>query len=550
MSHGSILAPAVWCGTDQTVKTLATILDTAADASPSAEALVGLDGRLDWAGWRSAAAAVADRLVADGVGRGDRVAVACLKDLQSYVAVHAVLRAGAIVVPVDPLAPAPVAHDVLVDADVRGILGDARTLDAIDPWSIPGLELRSVIRRGAPTGDRSTDWDQIVSAGSSSPPADLTPDDVAYVIYTSGSTGRPKGIVHTHGSALAYAERAAATYGLTAADRVAGIPPLHFDQSTFELYAAPVAGATVVAFGEAQIRFPATLTQRSADERVTVWYSVPSLFRQLVDRGSLGDRDLGSLRRILYGGEPYPGGALAELHAALPHVTVTNVYGPAEVNECTNHRVSFPIGDDDEVPIGRPWSGVDVAVVNDDGRALADGEAGTGELLVAGPTMMQSYWRRPDLTERAIVEREGRRWYRTGDVVRRDGDGLLWFNGRRDNQIKLRGVRLELEAVEQVVGDAPGVAQAVVGPDPSGSHLVAAVVVRADADFDRAAAQRYCAARLAQVAVPRAWHEHASLPTTPSGKVDRAGVRSDIAAGRSAPGADEHVSKPAQEAAS
>lgn len=514
---------------------LATLLDTACDASPASEAAVGLDQRVDWAGWLGASAAVADRLLDAGVQRGDRVAIACLKDLQSYVAVHAILRAGGIVVPIDPLAPAAVVHDVLTDADVAAVLGDARTLDAIDPWSVQGVSLRAVIRRGdEPTDDRTLDWDAVVAEGSNSGPADMASDDPAYIIYTSGSTGRPKGIVHTHGSALAYAERAVETYGLSDADRVAGIPPLHFDQSTFELYAAPLARATVVAVSEAQVRFPATLSQRSADEKITVWYSVPSLFRQLVERGGLADRDLGSLRHVLYGGEPYPGGALAELHAALPQAQVTNVYGPAEVNECTNHRVSFPVDESGETPIGRPWAGVDVAVVDDEGADSAE-----GELLVAGPTMMQGYWRRPDLTERAIVERDGRRWYRTGDVVQVGDDGVLWFRGRRDNQIKLRGVRLELEAIEGVVGDAPGIAEAVVGPDPTGSHLEAAVVLRAGVDFDLGTVRQFCTARLAAVAVPRRFHVVDTLPTTASGKIDRATIRSSLATDEAPTTADE-----------
>lgn len=517
------------------MKSLATLLDTASDASPASEAAVGLEDRLDWAGWLRASASVADRLIDAGVQRGDRVAIACLKDLQSYVAVHAVLRAGAIVVPVDPLAPAAVVHDVLADADVAAVLGDTRTVDAIDPWAVEALDLRTVIRRGDEPGDQRTlDWDAVVAEGSTSGPVDIGSDDPAYIIYTSGSTGRPKGIVHTHGSALAYAERAVATYGLTDADRVAGIPPLHFDQSTFELYAAPLARAAVVAVSEAQVRFPATLSQRSADERITVWYSVPSLFRQLVERGGLADRDLGSLRHVLYGGEPYPGGALAELHAALPDVLVTNVYGPAEVNECTNHRVSLPVDKSGETPIGRPWTGVDVIVVDDDGAETAD-----GELLVAGPTMMLGYWRRPDLTERAIVQRDGRRWYRTGDIVQVDDDGVLWFKGRRDNQIKLRGVRLELEAIEGVVGDAPGIAEAVVGPDPTGSHLEAAILLRGGAELDLGAVRQFCTARLAAVAVPRRFHVLDTLPTTASGKIDRASVRSTLATDEAPTTADE-----------
>ncbi|MEM7284822.1 MAG: AMP-binding protein [Actinomycetota bacterium] len=517
------------------MQSLATLLDTACDASPASEAVVGLEARTDWAGWLTASAAIASRLADAGVAPGDRVAVACLKDLQSYVAVHAILRAGAVVVPIDPLAPAAVAHDVLIDAAVSAVVGDARTIDAIDPWNVDGLDLRAVMRPGASSEDRTLDWDGIIAGGGPiASPADVDLDDPAYIIYTSGSTGRPKGIVHTHGSALAYAERAVATYGLDEHDRVAGIPPLHFDQSTFELYAAPLARAAVVAVSEAQVRFPATFTQWSADERITVWYSVPSLFRQLVERGGLEERDLGSLRHVLYGGEPYPGGALADLHDALPHVTVTNVYGPAEVNECTNHRVSFPVEVSGETPIGRPWHGVDVLVVDDDGA-----EAPEGELWVAGPTMMREYWQRPDLTARSIVERSGRRWYRTGDLVSVDDDGVLWFRGRRDNQIKLRGVRLELEAIEGVVGDAPGIAEAVVGPDPTNGHLEAVVMLRDGDELDLTAVRHFCAERLAAVATPRRFHVRDRLPSTPSGKIDRTSVRSMLKADEPECAADE-----------
>lgn len=506
---------------------LTDLFNAAAERDPDGEALVGLTARMTWEELAGASTAVARTLIDDGIQCGDRVAIACLKDVQSTVAVHAILRAGGIVVPVDPMAPTAAARAVLADAAVAAVIGDARTLDPLDVWSIPEVDLRSVMIAGDTDDHRAHSWDDALTNTSAVAMPDIDPGDASYIIYTSGSTGRPKGIVHSHRSALAYAERAVASHKLTSDDRVAGISPLHFDQSTFELYAAPMAGAAVVIMGEVHARFPASLVQRTEAEMVTVWYSVPSLFRQLAERGGMDQRDLTALRLVLYGGEVYPGGALRELQDLIPAAQITNVYGPAEVNECTNHPIALSMDVDTETPIGRPWPDVEICVVDDGGEVVEPGSP--GELWVSAPTMMSGYWRQPHLTAASVTERaDGPPWYATGDVVVEDDQGVLWFRGRRDNQIKLRGVRLELEAVEAVVADAPGVAEAVVGPDDEGTSLEAVIIARDGVAVDPDAIRAYCVQRLAQVAVPRVVHERHDLPRTPSGKIDRALVRQTL----------------------
>lgn len=503
--------------------TLAGIVAASAARTPDADALVGLDSRFTWAEVDQAVGAVAAALVTDGVAPGDRVAVMRLKDAASFIAVHAILRAGAVAVPVDPLAPHDVARALLADAEVSAVIGDTRTVTTA---AVEGMDLRSVIVDGDEPAPGWRSWSETLDASAEVVLPSVQCSDRAYIVYTSGSTGRPKGIVHTHASGMAYAQRAASSHGLTAADRVAGIAPLHFDQATFELFAAPLVGAAVVVMGEAHSRFPAALVERSEAERVSVWYSVPSLFRQLAERGGMDQRDLSALRLIKYGGEVFPSGALNALHDLVPHAAVTNVYGPAEVNECTNQPMALPLADDADTPIGRPWVGVDVRIVDDTGADVADGVA--GELLVAGPTMMQGYWGRDDLTEASMrCTEDGTRWYATGDMVTRDGDGLLWFHGRRDNQVKVRGVRIELEAVEAVLADAPGVLEAVVVVVDDGQALEATIVEAAERPDDLEL-RRWCAKRLAQVAVPRAFRRVDGLPTTPSGKIDRSSVRAEM----------------------
>ena len=517
-------------GVESVATSLSSLLSDAAGTDAGAEALIGLTERYTWRDYERASAAVAGRLIDAGVEPGDRVGVGFAKDARSFIAVHGILRAGAVVVPIDPLAPPLVARTVIEDADVAAVFLDARGYDRLDPWTIPGPNLRLVVVDGSPGDNRAASWDDVVAGDATRSLPAVGPDDPAYIIYTSGSTGRPKGIVHTHASALAYAERAVEAHRLSPLDRVAGMSPLHFDMSTLELYAAPLARATVVVFGEAQLRFPASFTARSQDERVTLWYSVPSLLRQVVERGALDSRDLSSLRLVMYGGEPYSGGALAELMHVLPGVEIKNIYGPAEVNECTNHRVVGVPSADGEIPIGRPWDGVELRVVDEAGTDVAPGTP--GELWVSAPTVMAGYWRRPDLDERSLQPRAGApAWYATGDVVVADADGVYWFKGRRDHQVKVRGVRIELEAVESVLTDAPDVLHAVVaaiGEPGEASHLAAAVVLRDGATLDVEALRAFCIPRLPALAVPREIVARSSFPSTPTSKIDRRSVRDEL----------------------
>ena len=517
--------------------TLAGLVSRAAGLAPTRRAVVGLDTSLTWAEVERMAAALARSLRMSGVEHGDRVAVARRKGHESFLAVHAILLAGAVVVPIDPMAPPRHARAVLADAEVRAVVGDIRTIRAIDPWTAVAGELATVIATGDVTANRDATphpivhWDDAIAAAASCDLPAVRPDDVAYIIFTSGSTGRPKGIVHTHRSAMAYSTRAVLEYGLSGSDRVAGMNPLHFDMSTLELYAAPLAMSTIVIMSEAHLQFPAALTERSEEFGVTVWYTVPFLLRSVAERGGLDQRPLPKLRTVLYGGEPYPGASLRKLMAALPGRSIVNVYGPAEVNACTHHHLHDATDVGDIVPIGRPWKGVEVRIVDDAGADVADGKP--GELWVCAPTMMRGYWKLDELTSSRLQhDGGGALWYRTGDIVSRAPDGVLAFRGRRDHQVKIRGVRLELEAIETVLTDAPGVLHAVAGPSARGDAavIVAAVVLERGASADAEDLRAWCRERLQAIAVPRDVEFRMRLPSNASGKIDVAAVRLELAA--------------------
>ncbi|MEM1333455.1 MAG: AMP-binding protein, partial [Actinomycetota bacterium] len=375
------------------------------------DAMAVTDGREEftWSEYGHAARTVARHLAAAGVRPGERVAIRLPKSAWSFVAVHGVLAAGAIVVPIDPLAPLEHAATTLHEADVAAVIVDHRVrataelLGRVGPaavlvpegsstWAAEHLTDRTWRRFDADeihdppdeaddradggddprdgTDDRADQVDEPgdgtddapaagdVDGGSERPAGaggDGSSEDDAYIVFTSGSTGVPKGIVHTHASALAYARAAVAEYGVGPGDRLLNIAGLHFDQSTFELYAGPLGGAAVIVVPDATLRFPASVVDLAADRGATVVYTVPHVLTQLVDRGGATAERLADLRLVKYGGSSFPPGDLRRLVDALGEVSVSNVYGPAEVNQCTVHAVTTPVGDDD-VPIGGAWA--------------------------------------------------------------------------------------------------------------------------------------------------------------------------------------------------
>lgn len=519
-------------------QTLADLLPAAAMAFADRVALVGLERSLTFAEVDGAAGAVAGAFVDAGVKPGDQVVLSMHKTVDSFIIIHGLLRIGAVVVPLDPLMPVESATALIALVSPEAIVADnasAQRFDAFDgaatvlltdlqdtPDEASGIPLRAYL-------DHPENHTAAV-------PSNVALDDPAYVIFTSGSTGEPKGITHTHRSAMAYAALAMDVHGITCEDRLAGLPPLHFDMSTLELYTAPLAGASIVPIGTAELRFPASFTERAERERITIWYSVPFQLRQISERGALDQRDMSSLRHVVYAGEAFSAPALSALMGQLPGVRFSNAYGPAETNVVTVHELDAP--PTDAVPIGRPWGDVSVKIVDPGAHVasssdLVDVATGTlGELWVNATSTMAGYLQRADLDAERLIGPPESRWYRTGDLVRIDERGVLWLAGRIDHQVKVRGTRLELEAIEAVLAANPQIAEAVVAPDLSGTsieHLIAAVTLAVDADeLDQRSLRRWCAARLAAVAVPMDTAVWESFPLTSSGKIDRSRVRSSL----------------------
>jgi amino acid adenylation domain-containing protein len=327
--------------------------------------------------------------------------------------------------------------------------------------------------------------------------------------------------MHSHSSALAFVEWAAAEIGVGPEDRLSSHAPFHFDLSTFDLFAAAAASAAVVLVPREASVFPRELARFIREAGITVWYSVPSALSMLATRGGLAEEGLDELRAVLFAGEVFPTKYLRQLMELVPRARFYNLYGPTETNVCTWYEV--PRGErtgPDPIPIGRPIPGDDVRVVDEDGGSVPAGA--TGELLVHGATVMLGYWGDPERTALVLETAGGERIYRTGDLVSEASDGNLMFVGRRDAQVKSRGYRIELGEIENALHAHDQVAEcAVVAiPDELVTNRLKAFVVPREG-LAAPEIMHWCRERLPPQMVPDEVELCTELPRSSTGKIDR-----------------------------
>jgi len=286
-------------------------------------------------------------------------------------------------------------------------------------------------------------------------------------------------------------------------------------------------GLTLVLVPDEEAYFGSALAGLIANERITVWYSVPSALT-LVARAVDGPQDLAGLRTVVFAGEVFPTAQLRELRALLPPgCTLWNLYGPTETNVCTYYQVRDLSEDDRTIPIGRACENDEVFALTEDGRVAGVGEE--GELFVRGPTVMKGYWGRPERTADVLLADPrpgagGDPVYRTGDLVRLRPDGDYDFLGRRDHQIKSRGYRIELGEVEAALNSHPALAEAVAVAVPHeewGKAIVACVAPKDGLAVTVKEIKGHLAERVPRYMIPSKIEVRDHLPRTSNGKIDR-----------------------------
>jgi amino acid adenylation domain-containing protein len=527
--------------------TLTRLFEAQAARTPQAAAVISEDGTLSYAELNQAANQVARLLAARGIGPEQMVAVSVERSARLPVALLGVLKAGAAYLPVDPGYP---------QARIAYILADARPAALITTTGVqatPGLAADPAGPSAGPGGGparivmddpdtarqlaRLPATDDLASHEQTRP---LRPAHPAYVSYTSGSTGKPKGVIVPHAGVVNRLAWMSGEYGLDAGDRVLHKAPFGFDAAVWELFWPLTSGAAVVIARPGGHGDPVYLAGLITAEQVTVAHFVPSMLRVFLAEPAAASCT--GLRTVLCGGEELAV-SLREQFGRLFKAALHNPYGPTETTvavtawDCRGELTGSV------VPIGHPGWNIRVFVLDDQLRLAPTGVA--GELYAAGVQLARGYLERPGLTAGRFVacpfSPAGERMYRTGDVVRWNSAGQLEFLGRADDQVKLRGFRIEPGEVEAALAAQPGVAAAaaVLREDRPGDKRLAGYIVPepgAGDDLDVTAVREGAAALLPGHMVPSAIVMLAALPLTANGKLDRAALPAPGYAAATTPG--------------
>lgn len=476
-----------------------------ASTRPDRPALIGVDWVMTYKALDEASARLASRLIGFGIGLDDVVGLAIPRSRDAIVAMLGILRAGAAFLPIDAEAP-PARVDRLLDEVGSRIVVTNDRRSATARSKFPGRNLVEVVA-GAGDGDTCEG------------PRDA--DALAYVMYTSGSTGAPKGVGVTHRAIL---DLVAIDPFVSFRDRsVLHAAPLAFDASTFEIWGALVHGGQVVVL-EGPLPTP-TAIREAIGLGVDIAFLTTSLFNVVAEEAPDALR---GLQRLVIGGEAASAQHLRVVQQHVPGLEIWNGYGPTE---CTTFSVVHPVQSPlawevVDIPIGRPLPRTGSAVVGNDGRELPPGQV--GELFLSGPGLARGYVRRADLTADRFVPfnrgEPGARWYRTGDLVRAEADGTLRYVGRVDDQVKVRGHRVEPGEVRAALCSHPAVTNAIVTTrrSSSGSRepIAFCTVAASSRALDGSTLTAYLRGRLPRYMVPSAVHVVPELPLGPTGKVD------------------------------
>ncbi len=445
---------------------------------------------------------LAGALAAEGVRPGQTVAVRAGRRAEWLIALLAIVCLGAVYLPLARRLPPSRVRAMVADSAAEFIVGEPLAEDDFG------------LRRVAPAAD--------VAASDVAVSSSIAGNDVLALLYTSGSTGEPKGVMLDHHGVLNEARWAARSLGLGPGDRVLQFASPGFDASLEEMLSCVLSGATLVPRPEALADDLTAFHDFLSTAGITVLDLPTAFWSEWVAWLRETGRRVPALKATIIGGERASARALADWRAAGGGI-LWNSYGPTEASIVASAQEIGGWDDDtDDPPIGRPLPGYLLRVADDRGEARPPGAA--GEIWIGGPGVGPGYWRRPDLTAAVFVEKDGQRWYRTGDLGRWDEAGRVRFLGRRDDQLKIRGQRVEPAEVIHHLESFPGVGAAHVGAVGTGSHRPLAAWIRWEGAPPDAWPQRlrdHLAGHVPAVAIPTRWMAVEAFALTERGKLDR-----------------------------
>jgi acyl-CoA ligase (AMP-forming) (exosortase A-associated) len=511
------------------------LLRNTVERTPNKEALVHGDQRFSYREVGRRTAGLATGLRAAGMRRGDRVGIYLDASVPQVMSIFGVSQGEGVYVPINALLHDEQVMHIARDCGMKGLITTAAKIAALETVlpQIPSLEFLVVMGEGEipPQPLPVYRFDEFCATEPPNPWHETNIEtDLAAILYTSGSTGKPKGVMLSHANVVA-GSRIVATYlEITDAERILAVLPFSFDAGMNQLMTAFEKGGTLILIN---FTFAREIVQSLLKERVTGLAGVPTLWSLLAQPGStLSKQPLPDLRYITNTGGAMPQTVLKILRQNLPATKIFLMYGLTEAFRSTY----LPPDELDRRPtsIGKAIPDTEILVLNDNGQLCKPGEP--GELVHRGPTVSLGYWNRPEETARALRPNpllppemgNCEKVCYSGDVVKMDEEGFLYFIGRRDTMIKSSGVRISPTEVEEVLfqtGKLRGAAVIGLPDDILGQVVKAFIVPRDGESLNTEALLAHCAEKMPRYMVPKFLEVLSELPKTSSGKVDYPALR-------------------------
>ena len=517
-----------------------------AQRRPDAVAVV-MDGRLMTYGQLDEITNRLARLLrAAGCSKGDRVAFAIPKSHEAIIAILGILKADCIHVPLDTSSPAVRIAKLLRSSQPRYILGVSASSKLLEELFISD-DFRSSIRVGwmEPTAECKNFTPAFTSKDIESYSGEPlqwqnTSSDIAHLLFTSGSTGEPKGVPITHANVIQFVRWATHYFGMTESDRVSCHSPLHFDLSMFDIFGAFAVGAQLHLVSPELNLLPNNLADFIRDSELTQWFSVPSVLNYMAKFDVVKSNDFPALKRIIWCGEVFPTSPLIYWMKHLPRVAFTNLYGPTETTIASSYYTvpSCPAEASQPIPIGTACEGEELLVLDGERRPVAPGEV--GDLYIRGAGLSPGYWRDPEKTSSVFLSYgDADRIYRTGDLAKIGSDGLVYFVGRADTQIKSRGYRIELGEIEVVLSTFEELKESAVVAIPTDGFentlICCAYVVPDSLQLTASEIRHKLSKFLPAYMLPSRFRSFEQLPRNANGKIDRRKIEEAFTLEGSAP---------------
>jgi amino acid adenylation domain-containing protein len=505
-----------------------------AEQRPQAVALVLNNQRMTYGELDALSNRLARALRQAGCRQGDRVCLLMPKSPLAIAGIIGIYKAGCVYVPLDPASPATRLSKIIngcesrciITAGARPVLEELLRLTPAD-LSVGWLDT------AFPNRGTAFSLDDVRRQSAQPLPIETRRNDLAHILYTSGSTGMPKGVMITHANVIHFIEWANRYFGINSSDRLSGHPPLHFDLSFFDIFGSFAAGAELHLVPAEANLLPNKLADWIRGSRVTHWFSVPSALQYMARFDVIRQGDFPELKRLLWCGEVLPTGSLIHWMRRLPHVRFTNLYGPTETTIASSYYTlpSCPRDESVPVPIGTACDGEKLRVLDENLQPVARGE--TGQLYIGGVGLSPGYWNDVARTQEVFLPDPqsafpSGRIYRSGDLARVGDDGLVYFLGRTDSQIKSRGFRIELGEIEVALNAMPELSECAVVAIPSAGFdgvSICCAYVPAASEVTTPRLRMGLGKALPSYMLPSHWMVFDELPKNSNGKIDRRRIK-------------------------